>query len=58
MTCRLVAVGLGAAYASVLLFVAPPAGVLAGAIVPTIMVGFADEYGAWRATREHPEAGA
>jgi hypothetical protein len=52
LTRRLVAVGLGVAYTMVLLFVAPPAGVLTGAIVPTIMVGFADEYGAWRTGRE------
>ena len=52
MTRRLVAVGLGVAYTMVLLFVAPPAGVLTGAIVPTIMVGFADEYGAWRTARD------
>ena len=49
---RIVAVALGLAYTTLLLFVAPPAGVLTGAIVPTLMVGFADEYGAWRASRE------
>jgi hypothetical protein len=49
---RLVAVGLAVLYTMVLLFVAPPAGVITGAIVPILMVGFADEYGAWRATRE------
>jgi hypothetical protein len=54
---RLIAVGLATLYTMVLLFIAPPAGVITGAIVPILMVGFADEYGVWRATREHPEAG-
>jgi hypothetical protein len=48
---RLVAVGLAVLYTMALLFVAPPAGVITGAIVPILMVGFADEYGAWRAFR-------
>jgi hypothetical protein len=47
MRRRLVAVGLAALYTMALLFVAPPAGVITGAIVPTLIVGFADEYGAW-----------
>lgn len=34
-------------YMFVLLVVATPAGVLTGAILPALMVGFADEYGAW-----------
>jgi hypothetical protein len=45
---RLVAVGFAIAYMSVMLLLIPPAGVLAGALLPGIMVGFADEYGAWR----------
>lgn len=48
MRRRLVAVALALIYTMILLFVAPPAGVLTGALVPTLLVGFADEYGAWR----------
>lgn len=51
MRRRLIAVGLAVVYTMLLLFVAPPAGVLTGAIVPTVMVGFADEFGAWRFSR-------
>jgi hypothetical protein len=47
---RLVAVALAVGYMLVLLVLIPPAGVLAGAILPGLMVGFADEYGAWRET--------
>jgi len=52
MRRRIIAVAFAVAYTMLLLFVAPPAGVLTGAIVPTLMVGFADEYGAWRRARE------
>ena len=52
MRRRLVGVGLAVAYMSVILLVIPPAGVLAGAVLPGAMVGFADEYGAWRASRD------
>ncbi|HEX6301066.1 MAG TPA: hypothetical protein VF148_11425 [Acidimicrobiia bacterium] len=45
---RLVAVGFAVAYMVVMLVLIPPAGVLAGALLPGTMVGFADEYGAWR----------
>ena len=45
---RIIAVALALIYTTVLLVVATPAGVLAGAIVPMLIVGFADEYGAWR----------
>ena len=45
---RIVAVALAVAYMIVMLILIPPAGVLAGAILPGLMVGFADEYGAWR----------
>jgi hypothetical protein len=51
MRRRLIAVALAVVYTMLLLFVAPPAGVVTGAIVPTLMVGFADEYGAWRRAR-------
>lgn len=52
MRRRLVGVGLAVAYMSVMLLVIPPAGVLAGAVLPGAMVGFADEYGAWRWARD------
>lgn len=48
---RLIGVGLAVAYMLLLLIVITPAGVLAGAILPGLMVGFADEYGAWRHSR-------
>lgn len=48
---RLVGVGFALAYMSVMLVFIPPAGVLAGALLPGIMVGFADEYGAWRESK-------
>jgi hypothetical protein len=52
MRRRLVGVGFAVAYMSVILLVIPPAGVLAGAVLPGAMVGFADEYGAWRTARD------
>jgi hypothetical protein len=45
---RLIGVAFASLYMFVLLFLIPPAGVLAGAVLPGLMVGFADEYGAWR----------
>lgn len=48
MRRRLVGVGFAVVYMFVLLVFIPAAGVLAGAILPGLMVGFADEYGAWR----------
>lgn len=45
---RLIGVGFAIAYMFLLLVVATPAGVLTGAVLPPLMVGFADEYGAWR----------
>jgi hypothetical protein len=48
---RLLAVTFAVTYTFVLLVVATPAGVLTGAVVPVLMVGFADEYGAWRWAR-------
>jgi hypothetical protein len=48
---RLIAVALAVVYTGVLLFVATPAGVLTGAILPMLMVGLADDYGAWRHQR-------
>lgn len=51
---RIAAVALALVYTAILLVVATPAGVLTGAIVPILMVGFADEYGAWRFSGETP----
>jgi hypothetical protein len=50
---RLVAVALATLYTMILLFIAPSAGVTTGAVVPILVVGFADEYGAWRLARDH-----
>jgi hypothetical protein len=58
MRRRLVAVALAVAYTALLLFVAPPAGVLTGAIVPILMIGFADEYGAWRRAQRMKQGGS
>ena len=49
---RLIAVALAVLYTGVLLFVATPAGVLTGAILPMLMVGLADDYGAWHWARQ------
>lgn len=38
-------------YLLFLLIVATPAGVFAGGLLPLLMVGFADEYGAWKAAK-------
>ena len=54
---RLIGVALAVVYTALLLFVAPPAGVLTGAIIPTLMVGFADEYSAWRLARNNQTEG-
>lgn len=51
MRRRLIGVGLAFAYMLLMLFMFPPAGVLAGSILPALSIGFADEYGAWRHTR-------
>jgi hypothetical protein len=51
MTRRILAVTFAVVYTTVLLFVATPAGVLSGAVIPILMVGFADEYGAWQWAR-------
>lgn len=48
LTRRLVAVALALVYMFAMLVFIPPAGVLAGAILPGLAVGFADEYGTWR----------
>lgn len=51
MRRRMIGVGFALAYMTLMLFVLIPAGVLAGAVVPGLMVGFADEYGAWAHAR-------
>jgi hypothetical protein len=51
MYWRLAAVAFTAIYVLVLLVIAPPAGVFTGAVLPLIMIGFADEYAAWSAER-------
>ena len=48
---RLAGVAFALAYMLALLVLINPAGVLAGAVLPGLMVGFADEYGAWRVSR-------
>ncbi|MGH8944764.1 MAG: hypothetical protein ACRDVL_01275 [Acidimicrobiia bacterium] len=48
---RLLGVSFAIAYMFLLLVVATPAGVLTGALLPPLMVGFADEYGAWQTRR-------
>jgi hypothetical protein len=48
---RFLGVAFAMAYMFLLLVVATPAGVLTGAILPPLMVGFADEYGAWQTRR-------
>lgn len=51
---RFGAVGFTAIYTLVLFVIAPPGGVFTGAVLPFIMVGFADEYAAWSAARNDP----
>lgn len=51
MKWRLWATGLMVVYVLFLLLVITPAGVFAGGLLPLLMIGFADEYSAWRATR-------
>ncbi len=52
MSWRLGAVAFTALYMVVLLVVAAPAGIFTGAVLPLMMIGFADEYAAWSATRQ------
>jgi hypothetical protein len=55
---RLLAVTFAVVYSAVfLLFISTPAGVLTGAVLPILMVGFADEYGAWKHERTASDAG-
>lgn len=48
---RIAAVAFTAVYLLVLLVVAGPAGVFSGGVLPLVMIGFADEYAAWSASR-------
>lgn len=52
MRVRLVAVAITVAYTLVLLLTITPAGVFAGALLPLMSLGFADEVTAWRHDRE------
>ncbi|HEX9854496.1 MAG TPA: hypothetical protein VGC47_04220 [Acidimicrobiia bacterium] len=49
---RVWAVVVSTIYTLVLLVVATPAGVFTGGLLPLLMLGFADEYTAWRAGQE------
>lgn len=49
---RLVAVSLSTVYTMLLLFFLTPAGLITGALLPALAVGFADEYGAWKRDRD------
>lgn len=51
MSWRFGAVAFTTMYMLVLLVVAAPAGIFAGAVIPLMMIGFADEYAAWSAGR-------
>ena len=51
MKWRLWATGFTVVYVLFLLVVITPAGVFAGALLPLLMLGFADEYTAWRAAQ-------
>lgn len=51
---RLVGVGLSVAYTLILLITITPAGVISGAIVPTLAIGLADDYSVWKAARDGP----
>jgi len=52
MRNRMVAVAFAVAYTLLLLVVATPAGVFTGALLPPLVVGLADEFTVWRATRQ------
>jgi len=49
---RLIAVSLSVVYTMILLFFLTPAGLITGALLPGLAIGFADEYGAWRTERD------
>lgn len=52
MKRRIYGVGFAVAYTLLLLLFIPSGGVLTGAVFPALMVGFADEYGAWTERRD------
>ncbi len=55
-TRRIVGVVFAVFYTLVLLVLATPAGVFTGAIIPVLMVGFADEYSVWLHRRKSVES--
>lgn len=57
MKRRMYGVGFAVAYTLLLLLFLTPAGILTGAVFPALMVGFADEYGAWQQSRSHDGSG-
>lgn len=52
MKRRMYGVAFAVAYTLLLLIFIPSGGVLTGAVFPALMVGFADEYGAWKQNQE------
>jgi hypothetical protein len=48
---RLALTAVGVIYTFALLVFVTPAGVFAGGIVPLLLLGFADEFAAWRSSR-------
>lgn len=56
MKRRMYGVAFAVAYTMLLLIFIPAGGVLTGAVFPALMVGFADEYGAWKEAREPEDA--
>src|SRR5690606_42086103 len=53
---RVIGVFAAVAYSFLLLVVVPPAGVMSGAVSPSLVVGLADEFSAWRAGRRATNA--
>jgi len=53
---RVIGVFAAVAYSFLLLVVVPPAGVMSGAVSPSLVVGLADEFSAWRAGRRETNA--
>ncbi len=51
MKVRYIAAALAVVYVLFLLLFIPAAGVMAGAMIPLMAIGFADEYSIWMATR-------
>lgn len=52
---RMIAVGFAVAYSFLLLVLgATEAGIMTGALLPPIIIGIADEFTVWRASKEEP----